>query len=187
MYSKRFCVVAVVAVGLLVTPGVMSVFVLAEGPVPVERTFGFWALGTLDPAELPDFESEDSIAVMVLPDQWASYSHTIEFADCDCNPPSMRGTVWNRQPAKHVEKAGSMKTGYMFLWLETEECPEPPDVGAHTFTGPDGLILPPGATVYTIRPSVGWPECDYDDEGKYVVTEPGDGRYFVVVTALFSQ
>ena len=161
----------------------------AQKPEPVIRTFGFLVSNGED---IPDFTSEASKAVTALPlvvDGGSTWFPPL--TDYPSPDHDFEGSEWVSHPAHHAGAGGQQRSG-VFFWLLTETTPEPPQVGAHTFTGPDGLILE--SQVLYLKPCTGADEghrCHYGDAnaGKYVLsgTYNGNANAFVVVTALFSR
>lgn len=133
----------------------------------------------------PDFTSDDSKVVTALPDAASpAAGETLHFSTTEDHPEWLRGTHWISAPAHHATKPDNDFAG-VFFWLSTDECPVPPPIGAHTLTGPDGLILEQQS--YRIARCNG--DCNYGDgdDISRVVTGEGLGTAFVVVTALFSK
>ena len=155
---------------------------VAEKPDPVIRTFGYYATGAF---EGPDFLADDSVGITVLPDLFLpSSGQTIEFSATDNNPEWLRGTVWAVHPAHHATKGGDELNG-VFLWLLDEETPTAPPIGAHTLTGPDGLI--DDQVPLRIAPCSGT-DCEFGEgSDRWVVQQTNVGVPFVVVTAVFSR
>jgi hypothetical protein len=152
----------------------------ADPPAPTLRTFGFYATGQ---QQGPDFTSDDSRLVTVMPDALGGAGYVIEFSSVDENPTWLRGTRWETHPAHHASQGGETISGVYFWMLDPDTAATPP-VGAHTFTGPDGLIL----EQFSFRIALHNGDGDYGDGNKWhVVTGNGQGTPFVVVMAVFSR
>jgi hypothetical protein len=153
----------------------VTVEAFADPPAPCIRTFAYWVTGAM--GEVPDFLSQDSKVVIALPSARndVGIGQTIRFVD---------GAVFQFHPAHHVQKKGGETAAGFLLWLDTPDCPQPPPPGAHTFTGPDGLILSQDV-VRINKCSNGSCSNDTDLDGLYHIDEFGEA--FVVVTALFSK
>jgi hypothetical protein len=197
-YNKIPLLVAqVVAFALLAA---MQGTAIADPPEPVVRTFGVYLGGTSDPDAVPNFLSDDSTAVIVMPDTLLPANRaTITFTSTPFsattglpNTPDERlaGTTWVQYPANHTVK-GPKGVDRPFVWLHDDGSadppplgarPDPPPIGAHTFTGPEGLVI--DQQVFQIAPCI-TADCGGDSTNRWYVAQPGD--YFVVVTALFSQ
>lgn len=91
--------------------------------------------------------------------------------------PKLNATTWHYQQASHLTLGHESLSG-TFLWLATDEAPEPPPSGAMTMTGP-GTVQ----DVFFIRLC----DCGPLNAGKYVVDEFTPDDIFVVVTATFSR
>lgn len=190
MSCTRFQWVAVVNSTILML--LLSGSACADPPEPVLRTFGVF----VNDPDLLDFESEDSVAVTVLPQathrsnlfhirflssgtgDYANYPPPYNEVDDE----RLDGTTWFLYPAMHTVK-GANGGDHLIFWLDEVDDPplqfDPPPIGSHTFTGPDGLI------VSQIKRYVG-----YSSSGDWWVLPPPSGlpgTYFVVVTAWFSQ
>ena len=137
----------------------------AEPPEPVVRTFAFF-IGLADP--LPDFSSEKSRLIVVVPPSQTQVNNPIQFVN---------GTTWYFQDALHVT-AGMQPTAGQFLWLS-----EPPPTGSIAFA--DAVSAP---SVFFVRLCEGG-DCDGDsaNDGKYTVDDFNPDHVFVVFTATFSD
>jgi hypothetical protein len=188
------------AVTSIVLFAAMNQQVAADPPAPVVRTFGVFVGGVSDPDAAPDFLSDDSTAVIVMPDTLLQTNRaTITFTSTELSPTTglpmtlderMVGTTWVQYPANHTIK-GPKGVDRPFLWLHDDGSSDPPPLGAqpdappigsHTFTGPDGLVI--DQQVYRITPCT-IADCGGDSTNRWRVAQSGD--IFVVVTALFSQ
>ena len=177
MKNKRLWVVATGILGLFVAGMVPQRQALADEPTTVIRTFGFWV--DSGPA-YPDFEGADSLAVIAMPQGGGG---EIVFASPSGleAPDWLAGTHWVSQPAMHITRGGHDDQG-AFMWLVTEENPDPPPAGSHAFTGPGGSVL--DVQVIPIKLNngdVGGPST------YYYVPAYGATDIFVVVTAEFSK
>lgn len=159
-------------VAITVTAGVVA---HAEEPELVERTFGVLASG----GPGPDFEAEDSIAVTVLPD--FKNDSNLEFSSTD-QAGTLKNTVWLKNDAHHAVE-GNSQPGVTYFWLVTEDTPNVPPIGAHTFTGTDSPFIVSQKVVY-IAPCNG--SCGPENDGKWRIAASG-GTAFVIVTAYFSK
>ena len=150
-----------------------------DGESPfVCRTFGFFVEGS-DLA--PDyFIGEDSIAIVTPPEDGPSSDFC--FAPCVDVNGELAGTIWISRSTRHVTKGKKLEVG-TFVWLLTEDTPEPPPVGAMTLTG-DGSPLVLSQTVVNVR-QPGFVFCPGMQPGDLVVST--SGTPFVVVTALFNR
>lgn len=151
-------------------------------PEPVLRTFGFWVLN--DP--VPDFLGEDSLAVIVLPDTTGPSAELSLSLLVDAAYKEL--TEWQPHPAKYVTMGDASFSG-SFYWLIDDATPTPPPAGAHTFTGPrgviDGLIESVDVVRIRICTSV---NCGCScNNGLYTIDNVSGTRTFVMVTAWFSK
>lgn len=197
MSCTRIERVAVATSAVLIA--ILSGAAFADPPEPVVRTFGVYIAGNSDPDAIPDFLSEDSTAVIVMPDTLLQANlATITFTSTQFNPttglpntPDERlvGTTWVQYPANHTVK-GPNGVDRPFVWLHDDGSsdppmgaqPDPPPIGSHTFTGPEGLVI--DQQVFQIAPCT-VACCGSDSTNRWRVAQPGD--FFVVVTAWFSQ
>jgi len=165
----------------------------AEEPEPVWRTFAVLVsgVGDVESELVPDFWDSDSKAVTVLPDA-ENVGGTFYFKAASGVPdghPLANDTVWYSQPAHHTAQGPT--PSFPFLWLITPATPEPPPVGAHTFTGTDSPFIDAQAR-YLAKPceaaDVINGECTPSDVSNgYWHFSTHDGEVFVIVTALFSK
>lgn len=173
---------------------------------PRIRTFACFIRGTgeNDQRTVPDFLSESSKVVTALPAATGSIAlgGTIQFVDTqsenfswdDYQQPSyLDGAVFRVHPAHHAVKGGGkQEEGTFWLWKETVDCPQPPPAGAHTLTGPDGLILSQDVFLLSYC-EAGSCYGDTTLDGQWIVkkTEQSPGPpasdRIVFVTALFSR
>ena len=171
----------VVVLGILGLPGIAS----AEKPEPVIRTFGFLVYPG-DP--VPDFLSEDSITVTVLPKLTDPAEETFPIVikeEDEYGDPEFIFTIWDRHPAHYASSDGVKYQG-VFLWLDT---PDPPPVGSHTFTGPDSLILSEPLTVglTLCRSGLGCPPGTHGNHWTFVPVGFQNAPTLVIVEAVFSK
>lgn len=174
MNCKRLLCGVSAVLGLFAAFLLMSRQTQADSPTKMIRTFGFW----MDAGpSYPDFESNDSVAVVTMPG--GNPSHIVFASPSGLNDPDwLAGTHWVSQSAQHITKGGNDDQG-AFMWLVTDENPDPPPAGSHAFTGPEGSIL--DVQVFYIKLN------DAGPAGYYYVPDYGATDIFVVVTAEFSK
>ncbi len=168
MSLRRICR-AILVCGLLFTIQLAPAW--GDPPQEVVRTFAV-AVNILEQA--PDFLSEPSLAVVVAPAR-PNQTGVIQFADSNCDE-RFDSTVWELRDAMHITKGGAEVPGAVF-WLLTPDTPEPPPVGAITFSGPGSPLILNQEAVY------------YETFGTRFRTRcsPGGAGVLVVVTAVFSR
>jgi len=95
-------------------------------------------------------------------------------------PEWLQGTTWRFSPAKHITRGGNDDQG-AYVWLVTDEFPDPPPRGSHAFTGLGGSIL--DVQIYEITPC----GSDCSPSSYWYAPAYGGTDIFVVVTAVFSE
>lgn len=156
---------AVVA-ALLCVAGFMQNTARADEPQYVLRIFAFVTLEE----ELPDFQGDDSLALVVMndanPGQWTL--PLLRFSDVE--------TTWISHKARHVTIGGKQIQGD-FLWLVEGDLTTPPPVGAISLTGPDGMV----ESVFEARISqCGSYDCGSGNQGKWQISPTGSRRVVFV-------
>jgi hypothetical protein len=139
----------------------------------VIRTFAV-SVNSLE--QVPDFFGDQSVALVVAPGRPMQADVILQFADSNCDE-RFNSTVWVRQDAMHITTDGTGIPGGVY-WLLTSETPEPPPIGAITFSGPDSPLI-----------------CSQEDPVYYesfgtgyrVRCSPGGAGLLLVVTAVFSR
>lgn len=185
MWSNRIQIAGLVAVFCLSSMVVGDA--TADEPLPTVRTFGYLPINT---SPVPDWEAEGSIALTILPDAVArAPQFTIWFTD-DAKLPNggpfpYAGTKWRSHPVHHAKAGGGEDNG-IYLWLESEDTPDAPPVGAHTFTGPDGLLVVEGVVHIQPCSETGAGCAPTADPNRSNVVNTG-GERFVIGQALFSR
>lgn len=173
---QRFAALFAIVAGLS-----MPELAQADDAVPVLRTFGYLVLDGQE--AVPDFLSEDSLAITALPDVTDPGAGTVL-------PLLVDGalTLWERHPVHYATKGGQKLSGE-FYWLLDVDAPTPPPVGAHTFTGDrgwiDGFIQSVDVVKIRVCTSVncGGPQ----NNGVYTIDHVNGTRTFVIVSAWFSR
>jgi hypothetical protein len=173
--AKRATVAALLG---LATCLALTAPVGGDQSTPVLRTFGFLVLDD----DVPDFLSEDSLAITVLPDVTdPSAGHSLPLL-VDAAHEEL--TEWESHPAHYATKGGAKFDG-SFFWLLDDETPTPPPVGAHTFIGPTGLIESVEVVRIRICSSV---NCGCAcNNGLWTIDDVNGTRTLVIVTAWFSK
>ncbi len=148
---------------LLTIASFMEKTACADEPQYVLRTFAFV---TLEGELLPDFQGDDSLAIVVTndanPGQWTL--SLLGYSDVE--------TTWLSHKARHVTIGGKEIQGD-FLWLVDDDLPTPPPVGAISLTGPDGMI----DSVFIARISqCSSYDCGPGNQGKWHVSPTGTRR-----------
>lgn len=184
--KRRLLVTTVVGVACLVT-GLFVQSAKAEPPEGTLRTFAY--LGYL--WRLPDWTNEDALALTVLPDVVAQGNgFTIVFSaelDEEGTPFPYAGTTWRPHPTHFATKGGTNDPVGMLWWLETEETPGPPPVGANALMGqgPNSDIIFVEDVIW-VAPCIGAP-CSSDDVTKGRYHAGSIGTPFVIGHAWFSK
>lgn len=148
----------------------------------VRRTFGYFPVtSTLGPDY---FLSDKSIAVVAgaedPADQTASPVH---FAPCLEKNGDLADTTWVIRRARHVTQ-GNHSRPEVFIWLLTDETPEPPPEGVMTLTGDGSPLILSQEVVFYRTWSFSF-DCPDGQSGDLVVGSVGSP--IIIVTALFNR